>query len=266
MRLRALLAAALVAPAVASATPAVTAGSGTGSGAEAGAATAAGPAPRKAKVPRKKRLRARGTGAGAPRGARAEARIVPVSGVLPSRLAPRRAPARDAPRTDLELGGFVGYEADNVSGVSYRLDGALPLAALGPRVSLSALVSVGYSRLTDAVGFMSLEADVLKLVPAARFEVPLGARFSVFADVGFGVAYVSAHLASRNPAAVTVTTPSDHSVNAMMRVGVGAWYHAAPWLKVGALAELDPIFGDFAYAGAAAQSTFLVQGGMMFRL
>lgn len=215
--------------------------------------------------------RARGVQARTPAPERAAvARVVPASGVIrrpPEHAAPPSpGDARAGARGGFGLGGFAGYEAANVSGLSCRLDGVLPVLDVGPRVSLGAVLSLGYSRLTDRIGLMSLAADVFKLVPAARFTVPLGTRFSVFADLGFGVAVVSARLASVDPAVVTVTEPSDRSVNAMARVGVGAWFHATRRLALGAMAELDPIFGDFAYAGAAAQSTFLVQGGMMVRL
>jgi hypothetical protein len=263
MRLRSLLAVALVAPAVAWATPA--AGSAQDAGPAPGVSAPAAAAPARRRPRAKKRSQARAGAAD-----RTAPRIVPASGVLRGYSEPAgqraRLGARAEPHTELELGVLAGYEAANVAGLSLRLDGAFPVLDLGPKVWLSAVVSLGYSRLSDRIGFMDLKADVVKLVPAARFTVPLGARFSVFADVGFGVAYVSAHLASANPAAVTVTAPSDRSVNAMARAGVGAWYQATPRLKVGAMAEMDPVFGDFAYAGAAAQNTFLVQGGVMVRL
>jgi hypothetical protein len=277
MRVRSLLAVALVAPALAWAAPS----SGTGSTGEPGAAPASstllpshpvrkrarGAATARSAAPRRRTaLQARTVAAERA----ATARVVPASGVIHGYPEPAGRPslavAGDRARTGFELGGFAGYEAANVSGLSYRLDGAVPVLDVGPKIRLSAVVSLGYSRLSGRMGFLELTADVFKLVPAARFTVPLGARFSVFADVGFGVAFVSAHLASTDPAAVSVTAPSDRSLNAMARVGLGAWYHATRWLKVGAMAEMDPILGDFAYAGAAAQNTFLVQGGMMLRL
>lgn len=271
MTLRSLLAVALLAPVAAAAAPAAApAAPATAPAADAAAVTspsdAAEPGTRRRTAAVKKRLRAR-TPAGE-RSAAAAPRVVAASAVMrPSPALPRERPvARGAPRSSLELGAFAGYEADNVSGVSVRLDAALPVTELGPRVSLAAVASAAYARLSDTFGFLELEADVFKLVPSARLGVPLGSRFSLFADVGFGVAYVSARLASNNPAVVKVSAPSDRSLNAMMRLGAGAMYHLTRWLKVGAMAEVDPIFGDFAYAGAATQTTFLVQGGMMFRL
>lgn len=275
MTLRPLLALALVTPAVAVAVPPSSAAPGGEAAAGAASTTLlpSHPVRSRVKAPAGTRTAAArsGTPAAQPRPlapARAgAARVVPVSGAADRPGGPAAEPlaARDGSRGGFEGGVVAGYEAAGVAGVSCRLDGVLPVAELGPRVGAAAVVSLGWSRLGGRIGLMDLRADVLKLVPAARFTVPLGTRFSIFADAGFGVAYVGAHLASADPAVVTVTAPKDRSVNAMARVGVGAWLHATRRLKIGAIAELDPIFGDLAYTGAAAQTTFLVQGGVMFR-
>ncbi len=57
----------------------------------------------------------------------------------------------------------------------------------------------------------------------------------------------------------------------MMRIGAGAWFQATPQLKVGAMLEFDPIFGDFggSFAGGAgngSQNTFNILVGTMYRL
>jgi hypothetical protein len=52
----------------------------------------------------------------------------------------------------------------------------------------------------------------------------------------------------------------------MMRLGVGAWYQVNPQLKLGAILEIDPVFGDFGFSGADSQSLFSIQVGGMFRL
>lgn len=177
----------------------------------------------------------------------------------PSRAA---APATGSPLAGLQVGGFIGYETDTVSGLSLRLDGEVPFRDLAPQVKLSWVGSIGYSRLTDSPGFgADFKSNVFKIVPAARFTVPLAPQFSVFGDVGLGLAYVSA----------TIDTPffpsqTDSTLNLMMRFGVGAWYEVNPQVKIGAMLELDPIFGDYGFSGASSQTTFIIQAGMMYRL
>ena len=165
----------------------------------------------------------------------------------------------------LRVGGFAGYETDDVSGLSIRADGELPIRDLGPQLRLSGVGSLGYSRLTEGVRFGELTSNVLKLVPAARLSVALGPKVSLFGDLGVGLALVSARTATSVPFFGNSST-SASSVNVMMRFGAGAWYHLSAQVDVGAVLELDPILGDYAYAGARSQTTFLVLGGAMYRL
>lgn len=163
----------------------------------------------------------------------------------------------------LEVGGFLGYETDDLSGLSLRLDGELPFRELTPQVKMSLVGSLGYSRLTwDEPGW-KLTANVIKLVPAARFTMPLNEQFSVFGDAGLGLAYVRGKI--EYPAG-TFADRTDSTINLMMRLGVGAWYQANPQLKLGAMLELDPIFGDFGFSGADSQTTVLIKVGAMFKL
>jgi hypothetical protein len=183
----------------------------------------------------------------------------------------------------LEVGGFLGYETADFSGVALRVDGELPFRALTEpgaktQVKLSWVGSLGYSRLWWDYGFGGLggykaTANVFKLVPAARFSIPLNEKFSVFGDAGLGLVHIG----------VTVETPSYFvpffgnvgggtasysSTNLMMRIGAGGWFQVNPKLKVGAMLEFDPIFGDFGGSanGLGAQNTWLILGGAMFRL
>lgn len=181
------------------------------------------------------------------------------------------APARTsstagAPLDGLQVGGFIGYETADVSGLALRLDGEIPFRDLSPQVKLSWVGSLGYSHLTWDTFGGSFTANVLKIVPAARFTLPLNPQFDLFGDVGLGLAFVSA----------SFDTPffggsvSDSTVNLMMRFGAGAWYHANDRLKVGAMLELDPIFGDFGFSRpgftANSQTTFNILFGAMYRL
>ena len=175
------------------------------------------------------------------------------------------APASGTGVPGLQVGGFIGYETADVSGLALRADGEIPFRDLAPQVKMSWVGSLGYSHLTWDTFGGTFTANVLKLVPAARFTVPLNPQFSVFGDVGLGLAYVSG----------TIDVPgffssTDSTLNLMMRFGVGAWYHASDRIKVGAMLELDPIFGDFGYSkngiAATSQTTFNFLVGMMYRL
>lgn len=190
------------------------------------------------------------------------------------RAAPARpkvaAAARDASPGGPEVGGFIGYETADFSGLSLRVDGALPVRELPRKVTLSVVGSLGYSRLTWRPGYgVEGSANVLKLVPAARFTLPVASTVSLFGDAGLGLAYVSTRVDL--PASFAAANVRDSTFNVMLRVGLGAWYHATDRLDLGALLELDPILGDFGFestagVSAGSQTTFLVQAGAMYRL
>lgn len=192
------------------------------------------------------------------------------AGAKPASTAKPAASSTSAtPMTGLEVGGFIGYETDDLSGLSLRLDGELPFRDLTPELKLSLVGSFGYSHLTwDPLPDVKFTADVFKLIPAARFTLPVAPQLSVFGDAGLGLAYIRAKVEFPSspffPGSV-----SDSSINLMMRLGVGAFYQVNPQLRLGAMLEFDPVFGDYGYAGngvGGTQSTFLVQVGAMFKL
>jgi hypothetical protein len=175
-------------------------------------------------------------------------------------------PAAPPAKMPLQVGALVGYETDRVSGLTLRLDGELELRELGSRVKLSGIGSVAYSHLTESVPpFSELKSDVIKAVPAARFTLPINPQFDVFGDVGLGIAYVSAKVETNVPFFGSTST-SGSSFNIMMRLGAGAWFHVNPQLRVGAMLEFDPIFGDYGFSGASSQNTFNILAGAMYRL
>jgi opacity protein-like surface antigen len=187
----------------------------------------------------------------------------------PTSSKPAPAPAAESQSSSassgLEVGGFIGYETDNVSGLALRFDAELPFQALSPQVKMSWVGSVGFSYLTESVPFGDFTAYVFKIVPAARFTLPLNPQFSVFGDAGLGLAYVSAKTEVTIPGFTTVKA-DDSSLNIMMRLGVGAWYQVNPRMKVGGMLEFDPIFGDFGFSGASSQNTFNILAGLMYKL
>jgi hypothetical protein len=166
------------------------------------------------------------------------------------------APAKTAPASSptqgLSVGGFVGYETDDLSGVALRLDGELPYRALSPQVNLSWVGSLGLSFLSED----NVDATVFKIIPAARFTFPVNPQLSVFGDAGLGLYYASLSL-DNVPAGFD---DSDSEFSIMMRFGGGLWYQLNPQTRIGAAIEFDPYFGDF------DQTTFIIQGGAMFRM
>ncbi len=178
------------------------------------------------------------------------------------------APASGTPFDALSVGGFVGYETDDLGGITLRLDGELPYGALAPQVHLSWVGSIGFSHLTDSVGSTDFTANILKIIPAARFSFPINPQLTLFADGGLGLYYSSWTV--EYPAFTTPfgTTPGykvdDGEVGLMMRIGGGAWYAVNPTTRIGAAIEFDPYFGDV--IGNDNQTTFIIQAGAMFKL
>jgi opacity protein-like surface antigen len=198
----------------------------------------------------------------------------PAAKPAPAKPAPASpAPAKAGTTPRPEVGGFVGYETADFAGPSLRLDGELPVRELPRQVRLSLVGSAGYSRLSWDAGFgVKGTANVFKLVPAARFTLPLAPRLSGFADAGVGLAHVRARI-DFPPAtnALGYGDVNDSTTNLILRLGVGAWYQLTDRVKAGALLELDPILGDFGFRSSAllasgSQTTFLLQVGLMIRL
>jgi hypothetical protein len=71
-----------------------------------------------------------------------------------------RSLAKDVPRavaTDasaaqaLRVGGLVGFDlTDGESGLGLRVDGELPIQTIGPRIDLSAVGSLGFTRFSNS--------------------------------------------------------------------------------------------------------------------
>lgn len=185
--------------------------------------------------------------------------LAPAAAAAPPKRAPaKRSATAGSPLPGLSAGGFVGYEADDLAGLALRLDGELPLQALGPQLDLSGIGSLGYSRLSDdRGGGVDFVANVLKVVPAARVSFPLNPQLTLFADGGLGLYYASWEL--DYPPGVPFDV-DDSEISVLMRLGVGAWYHANEQTRIGGILEFDPYFGDL------DQTTFILAVGAMFLL
>lgn len=159
--------------------------------------------------------------------------------------APAPAPARSPPPS-LSIGGWIGYEAGDLDGLQLRLDVVKPYQRLSPQVELALVGSVGYSRLTESVSApgntTDVTANILKLVPAARFSLPLNADFSLFGDAGVGL-YLAFSSIDHSSAALLDSSRTD--VGLMLRLGAGAVYRLSPRTHLGASLVLDPMFGGY---------------------
>jgi opacity protein-like surface antigen len=175
----------------------------------------------------------------------------------PAKSAPAAA-ARN-PLQGLSVGGFVGWETDDLSGLTLRADAELPFRALSPQFNLSWVGSVGFSHLTRGEFGFDFTANILKVIPAARFSFPVNPQFTVFADAGLGLYYASMESEFPNFFGGKQTV-SDSEFSLMMRIGAGGWFNVNEKMSVGAMLEFDPYFGDF------DQNTFNVLGGAMFKL
>jgi hypothetical protein len=152
------------------------------------------------------------------------------------------APAAQAPVTDaLSVGGLVGYEwGDHVSGLQLRADGELPFQQIAPQVKLSFVGSVGFSHETYSVFGLDLTVNRIKIVPAARFTVPVAPQLSIYGDAGLGLHYTRA-----TADYVFLGKVTDSGVGLMLRFGAGGAFQLNP--KVRLLGELviDPTFGTY---------------------
>ncbi len=154
------------------------------------------------------------------------------------------------------VGGFVGYEWGDADGFQLRLDGEMPFQQLTPQVSLSFVGSVGYTR--GSYDFFAGDVTVsrFKIVPAARFSIPLNPQFTVFGDAGLGLHYTSVDF---NYDFFGVDT-SDSDISFLLRLGAGGFFQVNPRMRVGGSLVVDPMFGDY------DDTTFALLVGLMYQL
>ncbi len=174
--------------------------------------------------------------------------------------APPRLTAGDAVMPQaLSAGGLIGFEfASGTTGLGLRLDGELPIQAIGPKVDLSAVGSLGFTRFSDttttANGDYSQSTNIFKLVPAARFTLPLAPAVAVYGDAGLGLYW------ARSSVGTPFGDASTSGVGVTMRFAAGGVYDVNDKVRVGAELGWNPYFGDL------SEDTFSVLGSVMFRL
>jgi len=176
-----------------------------------------------------------------------------------SAQARRSAPAQRAtPVADaLSVGGWLGYEMGDADGFELRVDGELPFQQLTPQIKLSLVGSIGYTfGGWDAPG-VDVSVDRLKIVPAARFTLPVNPQLSLFGDAGIGLHYTSVSFDYPQFGGLDF---DDSELGLMLRFAAGAFFQVNPQVRVGGQIVLDPMFGDY------DDTTFAIMAGAMFRL
>ncbi len=166
----------------------------------------------------------------------------------------KATPADTSSTSQLAFDGWLGYESGDLSGLKLQVDGVMPYKRLSPQVDLSFVGSLGYSYLTKSAAGADVTGNLLKLVPAARFTVPLTPEFSVFGDAGAGLYldWVSTSFLGQSA--------SSSGAGFMLRFAVGGFYKMNPKLQLGVMLDLDPMFGDY------DNTTFSFMGGLRYQL
>ncbi|HEY6099620.1 MAG TPA: outer membrane beta-barrel protein, partial [Anaeromyxobacter sp.] len=100
---------------------------------------------------------------------------------------------------------------------------------------------------------------IVKLVPAARFTLPINPQIDVYGDGGLGLYYYSFSTKQTIPGFITFTD-SGSGVGFVMRLAAGGFYKVNPKLKLGAELGLLPYFNK------VDTTDFTIMAGAMFAL
>ncbi len=185
--------------------------------------------------------------------------------VVASAAPPRKGgttKAASAPSSSKELtiGGVVGAELGTLDGFMLRVDGEMPIQPLSPKISLSGVGSIGFSRMSKDVGGVEASWNVFSVIPTARFTMPAAPLIDVYGDAGLGLYYASFSSSWTNPLDGTVVDVSDSTTGFLMRFAVGGHYKLNPRTKLTAEIGLVPYFGD------ADTTNWTLAVGAMFAL
>jgi hypothetical protein len=159
----------------------------------------------------------------------------------------------------LSVGGFVGYESGDLAGLSLRVDGELPFQQLTPQIALSFVGSIGYTHFSEDVAFGDIKFNIFKLIPAARFTLPVNPQIDVYGDAGLGLYYYSFTSTQNIPFFGTVKDTGS-GTGLMMRIAAGGFFKVNPKTRIGAEIGLLPYFNKI------DTTDFSIMAGAMFLL
>jgi hypothetical protein len=166
------------------------------------------------------------------------------------------AEATSAPGDAMSVGGFVGYEwGDHISGFQLRADGELPFQQLSPQVKMSFVGSVGFTHSTYSPFGFDTTVNRLKLVPAARFTIPVNPQIGVYGDAGIGLHYTSLTVDFGQFGKTT-----DSGIGLLLRFGAGGFFQVNPRLRLLGELVLDPTFGTY------HETSLALLVGLMYQL
>ncbi len=192
----------------------------------------------------------------APAGAQAQAKKSSTKAAAAPAKASPAAATTTAP--GYSIGGWIGYETGDLSGLQLRGDFVYPYQKLTPQLDLSFVGSIGWSYLTHSEFGVDTTGNLLKFVPAARFTLPVNPQLSFFGDAGLGLYWDS--VKAETTAFGVTQSASSSGVGFMLRFAVGGFYAVNPNVKIGVMLDLDPMFGDY------EDTTFAFMAGATFRI
>ncbi|HSD19802.1 MAG TPA: outer membrane beta-barrel protein [Anaeromyxobacter sp.] len=182
-----------------------------------------------------------------------------LSGGALAKDVPRAVATEASAAQALRVGGLLGFDlTDGESGLGLRVDGELPIQRIGPRIDLSAVGSLGFTRFSDstttAIGKYSQSTNIVKLVPAARFTIPLAPQLGVYGDAGLGLYW------ARTSIGTPLEDTSSNGVGVTMRFAVGGRYDVTERLGLGGELGWNPFLGDY------SDDTVSVLASVVYRL
>ena len=192
--------------------------------------------------------------------------------VLASAQSRTSAPRAASAGSGLGVGVLLGMEAfDGNTGFALRADGVMDSKWIAPKVLLSGVMSVGYTRFSD--GYSNYDAftgarvdydwseNIIKFVPAARFTFDVAPQFGLYADAGIGLYFATYNQTQRSNVYGIPNQDYDNSAfGVAMRLGGGAFFKVADGVRLGGEIALNPYFGDY------ADSSFSLMALAQFRL
>lgn len=189
----------------------------------------------------------------------------PISAAAQAKRGTRTQATQQAPASGttaaggLSVGGFIGFESGDLTGLALRLDGEMPFQMLSPQVALSFVGSAGYTHFSKDITFGDITYNIVKLVPAARFTLAVNPQVDIYGDGGLGLYYYSYRSSVTFPFSPT-TTASGSGLGLVMRLAVGAFYKVNPKLRLGAE------FGVLPYFNKVDTTDVTIMVGAMFAI
>jgi outer membrane protein with beta-barrel domain len=146
------------------------------------------------------------------------------------------------PGDGLSVGGFIGFETGDLTGLALRADAELPFQQLSPQLKLSLVGSLGYTHFGKDVPFGDITFNVVQAIPAVRLTLPINPQLDLYGDGGLGLYYYRFTSKQTLPPFAFVVDDSGSGLGLLMRLAVGGFYKVSPQLRLGAEVGVLPYF------------------------